>query len=357
MNYFKLLKNFILTALTGLFICAVIVLIVDPFFHYHKPIGGLKAVLTDKEYQCIGTLKNFDYNALVVGSSVCENYNNHWFDEKFDVTTIKAVRSYGATADLIYMLNAAYEDHNIEKIFYNIDPTALMGKPHLTFEESGCPMYLFDDNPVNDISYLLNKDILFRKIPNMITKSYFVDYDEGESFNWAKTKLFGPDQVFMHYTRQRDVYPMKDKDYLLDECLENIELINGLVTSHPETEFYFFIPPYSFVWFDSVYRNGNTDACVNNMKTCLNSLIENDNVHAYCFIDDENVVTNLDNYMDALHFTEEINHYVVDNLGEANAEITKDNIETRFENLREYAYRASEKLMLDYEERLQTAVE
>ena len=57
----------LLTALIG------IVVLFDPFYHYHKPLPGLKAVLTDKEYQCVGTLRNFDYNALIVGSSVCEN--------------------------------------------------------------------------------------------------------------------------------------------------------------------------------------------------------------------------------------------------------------------------------------------
>ena len=43
-----------------------------PVFHYHKPWFGLKAVLTDKEYQCIGSLRNFDYDSLIVGSSVAE---------------------------------------------------------------------------------------------------------------------------------------------------------------------------------------------------------------------------------------------------------------------------------------------
>ena len=88
-------------------LAAVITLVIvfDPFYQYHEPLPGLKAVLTDKEYQCIGTLRTFDYDALIVGSSVCENYNDHWFDEGFDCKTIKAIRSYGATADLCYLLD------------------------------------------------------------------------------------------------------------------------------------------------------------------------------------------------------------------------------------------------------------
>ena len=29
------------------------VFVFDPFYHYHKPWLGMKAVLNDKEYQCV----------------------------------------------------------------------------------------------------------------------------------------------------------------------------------------------------------------------------------------------------------------------------------------------------------------
>ena len=89
----KFLKSFFIRTLLLLAAVIGVVIIFDPFYQYHKPLPGLKAVLTDKEYQCIGTLHTFDYDSLIVGSSVCENYNNHWFDEGFGCRTIKAIRS------------------------------------------------------------------------------------------------------------------------------------------------------------------------------------------------------------------------------------------------------------------------
>ena len=54
-------KKFIKRLLSAMLVVAVlvggIVYVFDPFYHYHKPWFGLKAVLTDKEYQCIGTLR------------------------------------------------------------------------------------------------------------------------------------------------------------------------------------------------------------------------------------------------------------------------------------------------------------
>ena len=76
-----------------LLLCILAVVLFDPFYQYHKPLKGLKAVLTDKEYQCVGSLKTFDYDSVVAGSSVAENYNNGWFDQGFGCKVIKAVRS------------------------------------------------------------------------------------------------------------------------------------------------------------------------------------------------------------------------------------------------------------------------
>lgn len=110
----RFLKYFFAGTAVLLLLCILLVVIFDPFYQYHKPLPGLKAVLTDKEYQCVGSLKNFDYDAVIAGSSVSENYNNHWFDEGFNCTSIKAIRSYGATADLCYLLDIAFRDHTVK---------------------------------------------------------------------------------------------------------------------------------------------------------------------------------------------------------------------------------------------------
>ena len=130
----KFIKRFLISILAVAVLIAGTVIFFDPFYHYHKPWCGLKAVLNDKEYQCVGTLRNFDYNALLVGSSVMENNNNVWYDDAYGVKSIKAIRSYGATADLCYLLDVAYEKHDLEYVFYNIDPSSLVADAQTTFE-------------------------------------------------------------------------------------------------------------------------------------------------------------------------------------------------------------------------------
>lgn len=46
--YRKFLKNFAAVSVILLILAAGLVVLFDPFFHYHEPVGPLKAVLTKK---------------------------------------------------------------------------------------------------------------------------------------------------------------------------------------------------------------------------------------------------------------------------------------------------------------------
>lgn len=74
--YKNFFKKFIILSGTFLIIIAALVIIIDPFFHYHGPILGLKRIQTMKEYQVNGILLNTEYNAILAGSSVTANINS-----------------------------------------------------------------------------------------------------------------------------------------------------------------------------------------------------------------------------------------------------------------------------------------
>ncbi len=346
-NFIKRLFVFILVLL---FMIGAVVFVFDPFYHYHKPWFGMKAVLNDKEYQCVGTLRNFDYDALIVGSSVMENNDNSWFSDAYDISAIKAIRSYGATADLCYLLDVAYETHDLKYVFYNIDPSSLSQEAVTTYESTGCPMYLYDDNPFNDIRYLFNKDVLLEKIPYQVASSYIGDYDENLSYNWAKWKNFGPDMALGLYYRSRQVTQMMDETVYDDKLADNIALLVSEVEAHPETEFIFFYPPYSMLWWDMTYRYGETDAVVYCEKEMSKALLKYDNVRLFCFQADEEITTDLNNYMDSIHFSPEINRLMLDYIIAGKNEVTLDTIESDIEKVRAFSDRVQEEYIGPYEE-------
>ena len=346
-------KNFIkrlaISVLTLLVFIGAVVFAFDPFYHYHKPWFGMKAVLNDKEYQCVGTLRNFDYDALLVGSSVMENNDNSWYNDAYGVKAIKAIRSYGATADLCYLLDVAYEEHDLKYVFYNIDPSSLYGDAETTYESTGCPMYLYDSNPFNDIQYLYNKDVLFEKIPYAVANSFMGDYDENLSYNWAKWKSFGPDMALGLYFRPAEVKEMLPEDAYLDKLKANMDLLTAQVEAHPDTEFIFFYPPYSMLWWDMSFREGESDAIIRCEKEMTKALLSYDNVRIFCFQGEREVTTNLDNYMDTIHFSPEINRLMLDHITSGEYEMTPDNYEEMLDEVSAFTDDVVNDYILPYE--------
>ena len=351
-RYRKFLKGFLVQGILLLLVLAAAVILIDPFFHYHKPWFGLKAVLTDKEYQCIGSLRTFDYDSLIVGSSVAENYYNGWFNEGFQCKTVKAIRSYGATADLCFLLDIAYQNRDLKYVFYNIDPSSLSADTTTTYESTGCPMYLYDDNYINDVEYWLNKGVLMEKIPYLIANSLMGDYDENNSYNWAQWKEFNSDMILGLYIRKPSISEMKPENYYEDILRQNLDLLTSRISAHPETEFYVFVPPYSMLWWDNIYREGDTEAYLYNMEQAMKTLLSYKNVKMFYFQNDREIITNLENYMDILHFSPEINHYICESLIGGKHRISQENYVQNIREMRDLAYETVEKLVLPYEDRI-----
>ena len=352
MNYRKLLIRTLILIAVFLGIAATAVFLFDPFYHYHRPLPGLKAVLTEKEYQCIGTLKNFEYDAVIAGSSVSENFNNNWFDEGFGCTSVKAIRSYGATADLCYLLDRAFDSgNNIRYVFYNLDPSSLMADTGTTFEQTGCPMYLYDNDPFNDVRYLFNKDVLLQRIPYMIARTYLDEYDEGTSYNWGQWKEFNLDMCTGLYLRHPRVSDMHDIHYMDERLAGNITMLKDMISAHPDTEFIIYMPPYSMLWWDNVYREGDTEFYLYATRTLMNSLVGYDNVKLYYYMNDRDIILDIeDNYMDTLHFSPEINYHIYETLRDDSEKyrVTEDNIDSRVDDMRELAYEITDSLMAPY---------
>lgn len=68
---------------------AALIVIMDPYFHYHKPFGWQKYGWWQERYINDGILKNFDYNAIIAGNSMVENFKVSEFNELFGTETVK----------------------------------------------------------------------------------------------------------------------------------------------------------------------------------------------------------------------------------------------------------------------------
>ncbi|MCR5094736.1 MAG: SGNH/GDSL hydrolase family protein [Lachnospiraceae bacterium] len=341
----RFLRLLLLCAFVPLFLCGLLVFLFDPFYHYHRPWFGLKQVLNEKEYQVVGTLDHFDYDAVLAGSSVVENTDNRDVDNAFGCTSVKAVRSYGGMADLCWLLSRAHETHEIRLVIFNLDPSSLSAEPETTFAQTGCPMYLYDKNPVNDVRYLFNRDVLFHRIPYEIANSFSGYYNEGLSYHWAKDKTFSEDEVLYHYLRTPAVAEMQPDDLWEEQCTGNLAILAAEVEAHPETMYRFYFPPYSMLWWDNSIRTGERDAVLKNEQRAMEMLLNYQNVEVYNYQAEPEIITDLNNYMDTLHFTPQINAWIISEMAAGRGRVQKGAAEKTVEEIRSLTDSLQEKYL------------
>lgn len=326
-----------------------IVVLIDPFFHYHKPWFGLSAIQWKKEYQVNGALDHLDYDALLVGSSVVSNIDNNMLDRAYGCESIKAIASGATTDTLYYYINRAYSSHKLDYIFYGIDYNVLNKEFNYDSTQDQV-LYMRNNNPFDDVKYIFNEDVLFQYIPDMIIQSK-KGYDDGLAYNFARYSNFGAQETIDFYCNEYGEWVSKGvviPEIRYDDNVSvNVEInvghIEELIRNHPDTEFIFFFPVRSILSFDRAISSMEDDFAI--VRYTVNRLGQYDNAIIYLgLFNDEEAVMNLDNYCDWTHASYEINCKTAENLVPGSALLTSENVDMQLDALRQMIIAFEDKL-------------
>lgn len=325
-------KKWFWGTLTGcgsvLFIILAIMIIADPYFHYHGKIPGLKYRIYNERYINVGILEHFKYDAIITGTSMNQNFKTSQMDELWGTNAVKVPFSGAGFKEISENLEKAFESGNeIKYVLWGIDYNGLLrDADFVAYKEY--PEYLYDQNIFNDVSYVWNKEILVSGLLTNIlmtlqgeettTFDEYASWDVGRGWDFIK---------LTHYRRQ-DILPMKsgltlEEQKIIEENLkQNIIL---LAEKHPETTFVLFYTPYSALYWDEIYREGLLEKQLLSEQIASEILLECDNIVLYSFFDKTDLICNLDNYRDALHYVNDINDAILSWITSGEGRVTKEN--------------------------------
>ena len=129
MNYKKIVVIFLTEVLLVLGIAGLLVYYVDPFFHYRKPNphlfyplnGGLERYIND------GILRQFEYDSIITGTSMTENFKVSTCNDLYASNTIKVPFSGATYKEINDNLAKAYKTENeIKFVIRSLDLTHLV---------------------------------------------------------------------------------------------------------------------------------------------------------------------------------------------------------------------------------------
>jgi hypothetical protein len=325
----------LLASVVGIFI---LVWIFDPYFHFHKPFSFISYRLYNERYTNDGISRNFDYDTIITGTSMSQNFKTSEADKLFNAKTVKESFSGADYKELSENLDRALSRHGAKNVIWTMDFNSLIrDKDYQAYDEY--PTYLYDDNIWNDVSYVFNKDILYHgvvtNIVMTVTSQKSTTFDEYSS--WEKPT--GYKYIMESYDRWEEKADMEpglndeQKEMVYGNIYQNFV---NLVNKYPDTTFYIFYTPYSIVWWDFMNQEGMMKWQFDAELISTELLLDCPNVKLYNFNNKYDIIENLDNYRDKEHYGAWVNSMILEWIAEGDGLVTKDNYLERLEIEKEY---------------------
>lgn len=324
----------------GLMIGSVALLnfIIDPYFHYRKPNPDIAYRIYEERYVNDGILRHFEYDSIIIGTSMTQNFKTSEFETLFSGKAVKVPFAGAGFQELSDTLSRAFEyNPDVRLVLRGVDYRYLLEPFDYTNYED-YPAYMYDDNPWNDASYLLNKSVLFHDtlyaIIATIKNEEMTSFDEYAA--WQKPT--GEEVLLQNYYRRskkiENVGLSPEEEEQVRKTVE--ENLLKVAIENSDVEFYLFYTPYSIIYWDQLDRDGRLIKQLEADRIATEMLTECENIKLYSFYLNEELVNDLNNYTDIGHYSGEINSQILKWIRNGEGLITKDNRDEYLRGMNEY---------------------
>jgi hypothetical protein len=290
-------------------------------------------------YSNPGIAKHYEYDAVMVGTSMIQNTDVDLCDELWECNMVRLPCSGGTTYNMKTILDICFEsDNEIKTVYWELDQFQLTSSA--TEPRYPLPTYLYHDDHKEDASYLLNLDVFYHYGVNDIIGTLRGVTQTAERRGITFTGDFNREAMIASYSRPEvskeitefETSSMKTK---VDANLNNIET---LLKENPETQFVFFMPPFSVLYWDSQLQNGNFDAVMEATEYAMGRLLTYKNVKIYFYQCEEDIITDLDNYKDFTHYGNWINDKITEYIAQDKNRVDVGNYQTVVQDMKEYIH-------------------
>ena len=316
----------ILILIAPVLLIAGIIIFIDPYFHFHKPVKGISYILENERHQNDGILRNFDYDTILTGTSLDQNEKTSEVEQLFGGKAVKVPFAGGYFPELSFTLDNALKRKRVDRVIMSLGYSTYIeaeyddwGHPEFTY-----PMYLYDDNIFNDVKYIFDisaLNMLLRDLLRTVRGVASTSFDEYS--NWGNKEIFGKTNVLEKYHKYKEYkVAIVKRDVTRKTIRENLV---KLANRYPNTEFDFYLPPFNIIFWYDMKRNNTINDKIDGIKAVIEELLPCKNVKLYYFINEWEIVTNFDNYKDSQHYSGWINSYMLNKIKNKKDLLTKDN--------------------------------
>ena len=156
--YQKWTRGLLLGFVLVLMACAAVVYRVDPCFYYRMPTDR-EPVFFSERYQTAGIVRNNPADVVLLGSSMTANCYGSQLETVFGGTGLRLTIPDGYFSEFDQVMGLLMRTHPPKRVLFAMDTNIFTRSPDGV--TGAMPDYLYDASTINDVKYLLNKDVLY----------------------------------------------------------------------------------------------------------------------------------------------------------------------------------------------------
>ncbi|MCW8930259.1 MAG: hypothetical protein OQL19_08495 [Gammaproteobacteria bacterium] len=362
MNYKKTVFNFLFFTLFFLTMFFLSLYLYDPLQIFHQPIGREATFHPKMRLQAAGIINNYDYDSVILGTSVLENTSsdeaNKLFDKKYLNLSIGGSSFYERQIVLKSILN---KKNNVKQVIFSFDSVYLIQATEREDIPVNSYAYLYDGWKINDFKAYLNKDSIYCLFKFSTSKKcigFDVPYNTPKSWhhiekyrarfggleNWIQHKedpqIEGSLRDIRHAAykiiRNQTALKTSVKDKVLQAKQYVDDYFLNLVKKHTQTEFIVIFPPYSRIRF-AIWAQTNKEYYEVH-KAIVKYMSEKDdelsNLKVFAF-ENEEFLDNIAQYKDLTHYEKGINSWMLRSVKNEYGRLDSKNLPHYFQSIDE----------------------
>ena len=334
----KWIISFVCCLLAMLLLLSAIAFVVDPFMQFRIRDNSY---MLHGWYVNAGLVKNYDYDTLIIGSSMIQNFDMDTFRKELRVKPLHIGISSIHPVETLQILHTAYETQKADTFFVNIDLPSFRDDSNT----NRLPQYLFKDDILSKLRYLLSYEVWFRYLPVDIAfvladlvgielpDEYMTKKSIEKFSNWsADFPVWGEQFVINNFLDGKYAVSQIDSTNLLQELTSNIDMFFS-ECDFEKGEHIFFFPPYSSLCWAEYQNRGLFDIFLQAKQYFIEKALQYD-VAVYDFQCAE-LTTDLSHYRDTTHYMPHINDWMVECFANQEYLVTSQNAKAFEQTLRE----------------------
>lgn len=333
----KWLISFLGIFLSVILILCLVAFAVDPFYQFRYEQNHY--FNNTAKFPGPGLVKNYDYDTLILGSSMTQNFDMDLFREELGARPLHIGIGGMGIDELLAYIRLSEQVGKCENYYICIDQYMLTDA-----ESFKTPEYLFRDDAVSALRYLLSYEVWFRYLPldaaltaanglQLPLPAKFAQSSDIDLLaNWENDYAFGEDAVIRNYLRDEYGVSKVETEGLYERMTAWTDKLFDSLPGEKE-RYHFFFPPYSVLFWCDAKHDGYFEIYQEAKRYFLEKA-RSCGIEVFDFQSAE-CVYDLNNYKDITHYRGEINDWMVSSFADGSYRLNEDVIDPNIAKLRD----------------------